>query len=153
MLTVHIKNIGDMAVIECEGRIVRSEAALKLREAVNSQRDDRIIVCLISRKSPPSKGGGLGMLVFLERGAHDHAVQSSPVCAEQAAAHQLDAKVRHGYARRNDGSPSSRGQSIRTSCLDSIKSQLLRRGLLRFGSAVKERSAGVLLAGAYLLAP
>jgi hypothetical protein len=36
MLSVHIDNIGEMAVIECEGRIVRSEAAFKLRAAVNS---------------------------------------------------------------------------------------------------------------------
>ncbi len=33
MLSVHIENIDELAVIECEGRIVRSEAAFKLREA------------------------------------------------------------------------------------------------------------------------
>ena len=71
LLTVHTKKFGDMAVIEYEGRIVRSEAALKLREAVNSQRDARIIVLDLS-EVPAIEGGGLGMLVFLERGAHDH---------------------------------------------------------------------------------
>ncbi len=59
-----------MAVIECEGRIVRSEAAFKLREAVNSQRDARIIVLDLS-EVPAIEGGGLGMLVFLQRWAHD----------------------------------------------------------------------------------
>jgi hypothetical protein len=47
MLSVYIENIGEMAVIECAGRIVRSEAAFKLREAVNSQRaPDRSLLCL-----------------------------------------------------------------------------------------------------------
>ena len=39
MLSVQIENIGDMAVVECEDRVVRSEAAFKLREAVTWQRD------------------------------------------------------------------------------------------------------------------
>ena len=48
MLRVRVENIGEMAVIECEGRIVRSEAAFKLREAVKSQRDARIVVLDLS---------------------------------------------------------------------------------------------------------
>ena len=44
MLTVNIEEVGEMTVVECKGRIVRSESALKLREAVTSQRDARIIV-------------------------------------------------------------------------------------------------------------
>src|SRR5437899_3276735 len=43
MLNVHVEHIGEIAVIECEGRIVRSESAFKLREAVNSQRASRTI--------------------------------------------------------------------------------------------------------------
>jgi hypothetical protein len=39
MLNVTVKNIGELAVVECEGRIVQSEAAFKLREAVTSQED------------------------------------------------------------------------------------------------------------------
>jgi anti-anti-sigma regulatory factor len=74
MLSVHIENIGEMAIIECEGRIVRSEAAFKLREAVNSQRDARIIVLDLS-EMPTIEGGGLGMLVFLQRWAHDHDIR------------------------------------------------------------------------------
>jgi anti-anti-sigma regulatory factor len=74
MLSVHIDNIGDLAVIECEGRIVRSEAAFKLREAVNSQRNARTIVLDLS-EVPALEGGGLGMLVFLQRWAHDHEIR------------------------------------------------------------------------------
>src|SRR5450759_1656788 len=39
MLNVTVENIGELAVVECEGRIVQSEAAFKLREAVTSQED------------------------------------------------------------------------------------------------------------------
>ena len=74
MLSVHIENISEMAVIECEGRIVQSEAAFKLREAVNSQSDARIIVLDLSEVSA-IEGGGLGMLMFLQRWAQDHDIR------------------------------------------------------------------------------
>jgi anti-anti-sigma regulatory factor len=74
MLSVHIENIGDMALIECEGRIVRSEAAFTLREAVNLQCDARVIVLDLSEVSA-IEGGGLGMLAFLQRWAHDHDIR------------------------------------------------------------------------------
>jgi len=74
MLSVHIENIGEMAIIECEGRIVRSEAAFKLRQAVTSQRHVRIIILDLSGVSA-IEGGGLGMLVSLERWAQDHDVR------------------------------------------------------------------------------
>jgi anti-anti-sigma regulatory factor len=74
MLSVHIENIGDLAVVECEGRVVRSEAAFKLREAVTSQRDARIIVLDLSEVRAV-EGGGLGMLVLLQRWAYDHDIR------------------------------------------------------------------------------
>ncbi len=74
MLKVHIENIGEMAIIECEGRIVRSEAAFKLREAVNSQSHARIIVLDLSAV-PTIEGGGLGMLIFLQRWAQDRNIR------------------------------------------------------------------------------
>jgi anti-anti-sigma regulatory factor len=74
MLSVYIENIGEMAVIKCAGRIVRSEAAFKLREAVNSQSGARIIVLDLSEVSA-IEGGGLGMLVFLQQWTHDHGIR------------------------------------------------------------------------------
>lgn len=74
MLRVHMENIGEMAVIECEGRIVRSEDAFELRKAVNLQSDARIIVLDLSEVTVMA-GGGLGMLVFLQRWAHDHDIR------------------------------------------------------------------------------
>ena len=74
MLNVHIENIGEMAVIECEGRIVQSEAAFELRKAVTLQSDARIIVLDLSEVSA-IEGGGLGMLVFLQRWARDRDIR------------------------------------------------------------------------------
>ena len=74
MLRVNSEKIGELAVIECEGRIVRSDAAFTLREAVNSQREARVIVLDLT-EVPIIDGGGLGMLVFLQRWASDHDIR------------------------------------------------------------------------------
>ena len=47
-----------MAVLQCEGRIVRSEAAFELREAVTSQRDARVVFIDLSEVNA-LEGGGL----------------------------------------------------------------------------------------------
>jgi anti-anti-sigma regulatory factor len=53
---------------------VQSEAAFKLREAVTSQTDARIVVLELSEVHA-IEGGGLGMLVFLRRWARDHNIR------------------------------------------------------------------------------
>jgi anti-anti-sigma regulatory factor len=53
---------------------VRSDAASKLREAVTSQTDARIVVIELSDVEA-IEGGGLGMLVFLQRWARDHNIR------------------------------------------------------------------------------
>jgi anti-anti-sigma regulatory factor len=89
MLSVNIENIGEMAVIECEGRIVRSEAAFKLRKAVDSQRGARVIVLDLSEVSA-NEGGGLGMLVFLQRWAHDHDIRLALFNPRQSVRDRLE---------------------------------------------------------------
>jgi anti-anti-sigma factor len=89
MLTVYIENIGDMAVIECEGRIVQSEDALKLRKAVNLQADARTIVLDLSEVSAIA-GGGLGMLVFLQRWAQDHDIRLKLFNPRQSVRNMLE---------------------------------------------------------------
>ena len=74
VLGVQIENIGDMAVVECEDRVVRSEAAFKLREAVTSQRNARIIVLDLSEVRA-IESSALGMLGFLQRWAYDHDIR------------------------------------------------------------------------------
>jgi anti-anti-sigma factor len=73
MLSMHIDNINDLAVVECEGRIVGSEA-FRLREAVTSQREARIVVLDLSEVYAIG-GGGLGMLVYLQQWTRDHGIQ------------------------------------------------------------------------------
>ena len=74
MLNVNVEHIGELAVVECEGSIVQSEAAVKLREVVTSQTDARIVVIELSDVRA-IEGGGLGMLVFLQRWARDHNIR------------------------------------------------------------------------------
>ena len=89
MLSVHIENIGEMAVIECEGRIVRSEAAFELRKAVNLQSDARIIILDLSEVTA-IEAGGLGMLVFLQRWAHDHDIRLKLFNPRQSVRERLE---------------------------------------------------------------
>jgi anti-anti-sigma regulatory factor len=74
MPNIHIDNVGDMAVVECEGRFVRSDAALKLRDAVTSQSAARVLV--LDLTGVEALGGGvIGMLVFLQRWAYDRHIR------------------------------------------------------------------------------
>ena len=74
MLYLGIERIGELGVVECKGRIVQSEAAYTLREAVTSLRDARTIVLDLSEVSA-IEGGGLGMLQFLQRWGCDRGIQ------------------------------------------------------------------------------
>jgi anti-anti-sigma regulatory factor len=77
MLAIHVENLGDLgdlAVVECKGRIVRSESVFKLRDVVQAQTDARIIAVDLSEVEAMG-GGGLGMLVFLDRWARNHDIQ------------------------------------------------------------------------------
>ncbi|HWW13380.1 MAG TPA: STAS domain-containing protein [Candidatus Dormibacteraeota bacterium] len=89
MLNVHVENFGEIAMIECDGRIVRSEAALKLREAVNLQSHARVIVLDLSKVSAIA-GGGLGMLVFLQRWAQDHAIRLKLFNPQDSVRHRME---------------------------------------------------------------
>jgi len=71
MLTLRTEHIGSLAIVECKGRIVRSDATLKLHEAVTSQQNVEIVVLDLTQVRA-LEGGGLGMLWFLQRWAEDH---------------------------------------------------------------------------------
>jgi anti-anti-sigma regulatory factor len=74
MCNIHIEKIGNMTVVECEGRIARSDAAFRLRDAVISQTDAEIVVLDLSELYA-LEGGALGILVFLQRWARNHDIQ------------------------------------------------------------------------------
>jgi len=71
MPSVHIDNVGKITIIECAGRFVRSEAALKLRDAVISQRGARVVVLDLTEMHAIG-GGSLGTLLLLQRWAQDN---------------------------------------------------------------------------------
>src|ERR1017187_3243125 len=74
MLKLHIERIGDVAVIQCAGRIVQRDATFKLRDTVRQQRDARVI--LLDLSDVESLGGsGLGMLLLLERWTSERGIQ------------------------------------------------------------------------------
>jgi anti-anti-sigma regulatory factor len=74
VLKVVIDKIGEVAVVECQGRIVKSEASLKLRRVFTSLRDTRIIVLDLSEVTA-IEADGLGMLLFLHQWAYEQGIQ------------------------------------------------------------------------------
>jgi len=74
MLAIHVENLNHLTVIECKGRIVRSEEVFRLRDVVLAQAATRIIALDLSEVKAIG-GGGLGMLAFLDRWARDHNIQ------------------------------------------------------------------------------
>ena len=74
MLDLSIDRIGDLAVVECEGRITRTEAACKLRDAVTSLEESEIIVVDLSEVNM-IEGNGLTMLLFLQQWANRKRIQ------------------------------------------------------------------------------
>ena len=68
MLALNVEILSDLTVVECKGRITRSDDVFKLRDTVMAQKAGRTIVLDLS-EVPVMGGGGLGMLVFLEHWA------------------------------------------------------------------------------------
>ncbi len=74
MFALYVENLGDLTVIECKGRIVRSESVFELRDVVMAQANARIITLDLSEVKAIG-GGGLGMLVFLQHWASNHGIE------------------------------------------------------------------------------
>jgi anti-anti-sigma factor len=75
-MPLHIKSeqTGDVAVLQCSGRIVRGEAIHFLKDAVTSLNQPRMVVLDLT-DIEMLDGGGLGMLVFLHRWTRDTGIQ------------------------------------------------------------------------------
>jgi anti-anti-sigma regulatory factor len=71
MVAIHVENMNDLAVVECKGRIIRSDSVFKLRDVVRKQADAHIIALDLSEVEAIG-GGGLGMLAFLDLWAREH---------------------------------------------------------------------------------
>ena len=74
MFTLKVERIGRLAVIHCAGRIVRSDAAFRLRDAVVQQQDVDVVLIDLSCVEA-LEGGGLGMLLYLQMWTRDQGIQ------------------------------------------------------------------------------
>jgi anti-anti-sigma regulatory factor len=74
MLCIHVSRVGDLALVECSGRIVHSEHVFELRDTVMAQAPSRAIALDLSAVEAIG-GGGLGMLAFLNRWAGEHDIR------------------------------------------------------------------------------
>ena len=71
---IKTEQIGDVAVLQCAGRIVRAHALCLLRDAVTRLSQLRVIVLDLSRVEMLD-AGGLGVLVLLQNWAGANGVQ------------------------------------------------------------------------------
>ena len=74
MLGIRVENFTDLAVVECRGRVVHSDAVFKLRDVVQSQDGSRLIVVDLSEVESIG-GGGVGMLAFLSQWARQRGMR------------------------------------------------------------------------------
>jgi anti-anti-sigma regulatory factor len=74
MLRIQTDKIGDMAVVECEGRIEKEHSAKRLYDIVVSHEEARIIVLDLSEVYDMA-AVGIDTLVSLQQWAFDHDVQ------------------------------------------------------------------------------
>jgi anti-anti-sigma regulatory factor len=74
MPSVHIDNLGETAIVACMGRFVRNEAAFKLRDAVRSQANARVVVLDLTEMHAIG-GGSLGTLVLLQKWAQNNDIR------------------------------------------------------------------------------
>ena len=89
MTNIHVDKVGEMAVVECDGRFVRSDEAFKLRDAVTSQRGARIVVLDLTEMLAIG-GGGIGVLVFLQRWCRDHDIRFKLFNPSRSVRHRLE---------------------------------------------------------------
>lgn len=73
-LHINMEQIGDVAVLQCTGSMVRAQALCSLKDAVTKLSESRVIVLDISEVNRLD-GGGLGMLVFLHNWASARGIQ------------------------------------------------------------------------------
>jgi anti-anti-sigma factor len=90
-MSLHIKReqTGDVALLQCAGRIVHGEALHFLKDAVTGLSRPRVVVLDLTEVEMLD-GGGLGMLVFLHRWTRDHGIQLKLVNPSNFVREMLD---------------------------------------------------------------
>jgi len=120
MLDVHTENIGELAIVECEAGVLQNDATVTLWEAVTSQRNARIILLDLSEVRAV-EGAALGMLVFLQRWAHDHDIRFKLFNPTKSVHDRLEGSnsmPELDIATLGElVSPGKRGKALRSGCL------------------------------------
>ena len=88
-LQIESSRAGDVAIVQCKGRLVRGNPIFALRDAVTRFHDARIIVLDLTALENLD-GGGLGLLVLLYRWAREYGVQIKLVNANAFVREMLD---------------------------------------------------------------
>jgi len=88
-LSIRREQTGDVAVLQCAGRVVRGEALHFLKDAVTGLKKPRVIVLDLSEVEMLD-GGGLGMLVFLHRWTRERNIQLKLVNPSDFVREMLD---------------------------------------------------------------
>jgi anti-anti-sigma factor len=88
-LRIKSEQTGDVAVLQCTGRIVRGEPLHFLKDAVTCLKQPRLVVLDLSEVEMLD-GGGLGTLVFLHRWTRDHQIQLKLVNPSSFVREMLD---------------------------------------------------------------
>src|SRR5579864_8631515 len=88
-LSIRREQTGDVAVLQCAGRVVRGEALHFLKDAVTGLKKPRLIVLDLSDVEMLD-GGGLGMLVFLHRWTRERNIQLKLVNPSDFVREMLD---------------------------------------------------------------
>lgn len=74
MLTIDVEKTGDVAVVRCNGRIVRGEEVRTLRSAVVAEKSSRVVVVDLSEVEMLD-AGGLSTLLSLHQWARSLGLQ------------------------------------------------------------------------------
>ena len=88
-LSIRREQTGDVAVLQCAGRVVRGAALHFLKDAVTGLKKPRVIVLDLSEVEMLD-GGGLGMLVFLHRWTRERNIQLKLVNPSDFVREMLD---------------------------------------------------------------
>lgn len=88
-LQIESSRAGDVAIVQCKGRLVRGNPILALRDAVTRFHDARIVVLDLTALESMD-GGGLGTLVLLYRWARERHVQLKLVNVNPFVREMLD---------------------------------------------------------------
>jgi len=71
MLRIYVETVVDVAIVECEGSIVRSEEAFQLFKSITSQADARVILLDLSAVRVVNRGG-LDIFLLLRCWTQEH---------------------------------------------------------------------------------